>query len=75
MRYTCTNDVRFASRSSREMAYGLPMCDDKKSSQNIYEYGIIMLLVPGNLDLITSMGHQISSEGEKILYKVPERFS
>ena len=31
MRYTCTNDVRFASRSSREMLYGLPMCDDKQS--------------------------------------------
>ena len=52
MRYLYTSDVRFASRSSREMSNGLPMCDDKKSSQNIHEDGVLMLLVPGNLDLI-----------------------
>ena len=43
------------------------MCDDKKSSKNIYEDGILMLLVPGDLDLITWMGHEIPSAGEKIL--------
>ena len=55
MRNTRTklNDNRSASRSSREMSYGLPMYDDKKSSKTIYEDGILMLLFPRDLDLIT----------------------
>ena len=43
------------------------MCDDKKLSPKIHEDDILMLLFPGDLDLITWMGHQIPSEGEKIL--------
>ena len=37
--------------------------------KNIHEDGILMLLVPGNLDLIAWMGHQNPSEGEKILIR------
>ena len=49
------------------------MCDDMKSSQKIHEDGILMLLFPWDLDLITWMGHQIPSEGEKILIQGPRQ--
>ena len=49
------------------------MCDDKKSSQKIHEDGILMLLFPGDLDFITWMGHEIPSQGEKILIQGPRQ--
>ena len=49
------------------------MCDGMKSSPKINEDGILMLLFPGDLDLITLMGHQIPSEGEKILIQGPRQ--
>ena len=60
-----TFDLRVDPPEKR--SYGLPMCDDKKSSQNIHKDDILMLRVPGSLDLITWIGQQIPSEGEKIL--------
>ena len=60
-----TFDLRIDPSEKCYMVYPCGMT--RNHPRNIHEDGILMLLLPGNLDLITCMGHQIPSEGEKIL--------
>ena len=55
-------DLRVDTPEKCHMVY---LCVMTRSHPKIYEDGILMLLFPGHLDLITYMGHQLPSEGEK----------
>ena len=60
-----TFDLRVDPPKKCHMVY--PCVMKRNHPKNIDEDGNLMLLVPGNLDLIALMGHQITSEDEKIL--------
>ena len=65
-----TFDLRVDPPEKCHMVYPFVMTI---SHPKIHEGGILMLLFPGELELITWMGHQIPSEVEKILIQGPRK--
>ena len=50
-----------------------PCVMTRNHPKKLYEDGVLMLLFPGDLVLITCMGHQIPPDCEKILIQGPRK--